>query len=87
MKSKRVVLTIFLLSIMIILKLLVHVKDLTSNDFTASEAIDKEYEDTNIRNIEEINPNIESVFFVETQNTTEHKLSARQACSIESAGM
>lgn len=34
-----------------------------------------------------INTSHENVFFVESQNTTEHKLSGRQACSIESAGM
>lgn len=40
-----------------------------------------------IGNIEKIKKSGEKVFFVETQNTTEHKITTRQACSIESAGM
>lgn len=50
--------------------------------------VEIEEEDTNeILNVEKIKLNGENVFFVETHNTTEHKLSTRQACSIESAGM
>lgn len=42
-----------------------------------------------IRNIEshtEIHTNGDKIFFVESQNSVQHKLSGRQACSIESAG-
>lgn len=50
------------------------------------EYIDDEDENIigNIVNIKKVG---EKVFFVETKNTTEHKLTTRQACSIESAGM
>jgi hypothetical protein len=42
-----------------------------------------------IRSIEshgKIHTNEDKIFFVESQNTVQHKLSGRQACSIESAG-
>jgi hypothetical protein len=42
-----------------------------------------------VRNLEDdsaVSADGENVFFVETQNTTRHDLSDRQACSIESAG-
>ena len=42
-----------------------------------------------IRNIEKhkkIHTNEDKIFFVESQNTVQHELSGRQACSIESAG-
>lgn len=63
--------------------------DLTAqnNQSTDNFLIDEEEDETMIGNIERINAKNENVFFVETQNLTEHKLSERQACSIESAGM
>lgn len=60
---------------------------LNLNDLTTFTTIDIEEDETIIGDIEKINAKNDNVFFVETQNTTEHKLSVRQACSIESAGM
>jgi hypothetical protein len=39
-----------------------------------------------LKNSSELLQKGKSIFFLETHNTTVHKLSARQACSIESAG-
>lgn len=61
--------------------------DLTWNAKSLSTIILEDENDTVIENIENINAKNENVFFVETQNTTNHTLSRRQACSIESAGM
>lgn len=60
----------------------------TNGDLGSNNRKEEDDEDESvIGNIEKVKKYGEKVFFVETQNTTEHRITTRQACSIESAGM
>ena len=85
MKRSRVFFVVLIFAFILLFTVTIYYTnvDVVSN-FSNEEVVEDE---SVIWNIEKIKKSGEKGFFVETQNTTEHKLITRQACSIESAGM
>lgn len=82
MKSRAIFVT-FIFTLILMYAVTIYYTNSGYSNLRSEDIID----DRLIENIENINKTGEKVFFVETQNTTEHKITTRQACCIESAGM
>ena len=69
------------LGVMGIVLILFIIRDYFNYDCDAAIIIDKSFADIPPEMLNE-----DTIFFLETSNSSDHKISAREACAIESAG-